>query len=111
MAGKKENPSGQVAYTNARLLDPASGLDAMGGLITNAETIAEVGADLFKKGASKSARSVDCQGKCLAPGLVDMRVEIGDLAATAAAAVSGGVTSMVCGRASWGWSRSISTAP
>ena len=96
MAAKKENPSAQVAYTNARLLDPASGLDAMGGLITDGETIAEVGEDLFKKGAPKGARTVDCQGKCLGPGLVDMRVEIGDLAATAAAAVSGGVTSMVC---------------
>ncbi len=96
MAGKKEDPSGQVSYTNARLLDPASGLDAMGGLITDGETISEVGEGLFKKGMSKGARSVDCQGKCLAPGLVDMRIEIGDLAATAAAAVSGGVTSMVC---------------
>ncbi len=96
MSSRKDPSSGRVAYTNARLLDPASGLDAMGGLLTDGETIAEVGEGLFKKGAPKGTRTVDCQGKCLGPGLVDMRIEIGDLAATAAAAVSGGVTSMVC---------------
>ena len=96
MAPRKDASSGRVAYINARLLDPASGLDAMGGLLTDGETIAEVGEGLFKKGTPKGARTVDCQGKCLAPGLVDMRVELGDLAATVAAAVSGGVTSMVC---------------
>ena len=96
MAPRKDASSGRVAYINARLLDPASGLDAMGGLLTDGETIAEAGEGLFRKGAPKGARTVDCQGKCLAPGLVDMRVELGDLAATVAAAVSGGVTSMVC---------------
>ena len=90
MAGNK------VAYTNARLLDPASGLDGPGGILTNGETITDFGPKLFDKKPPKGTDVVDCDGKCLAPGLVDMRIEIGNLAATAAAAVSGGVTSAVC---------------
>ncbi|MDA1089908.1 MAG: dihydroorotase [Proteobacteria bacterium] len=97
MAVKNEYPSGKVAYINARLLDPATGLDTPGGVLTEGEIIADVGAGLFKKkDAPKDAMVIDCGGKCLSPGLVDMRIEVGDLASTALAAVSGGVTSAVC---------------
>lgn len=99
MAEKFKNkiPSANVAYINARLLDPATGLDTPGGVLTNGEAIADFGPGLArKKDAPKDAEVVDCQGKCLCPGLVDMRIEIGDFASTAAAAVSGGVTSAVC---------------
>jgi len=100
MAPRKDAPVGAVVYTNARLLDPETGFDGEGGVLTNGETIADFGPHLFKKGvpkgAPKGAKEVDCQGKCLGPGLVDMRIELGDLAATVSAAVSGGVTSAVC---------------
>ncbi|HMA49881.1 MAG TPA: dihydroorotase, partial [Magnetospirillaceae bacterium] len=50
------------------------------------------------------AQVVDCKGACLAPGLVDMRVQLREpgeehketLASAGAAAVAGGVTTMVC---------------
>ena len=90
MAGTK------TAYINARLLDPTSGLDSPGGVLTDGETITDFGPKLFDKKPPKEAEVVDCGGKCLAPGLVDMRIEIGNLAATVGAAVSGGVTSAVC---------------
>ncbi|MBT7943114.1 MAG: dihydroorotase, partial [Alphaproteobacteria bacterium] len=87
----------KVAYINARLLDAATGLDAPGGVLCDGESITDFGAKLAdKKGAPKGATIIDCAGKCLSPGLVDMRIEIGSLAATVAAAVSGGVTSAVC---------------
>ena len=92
----KTAPTGKVAYTNARLLDPASDLDAPGGVLTEGETITDFGPKLFDKKPPRGADVVDCGGKCLAPGLVDMRMEIGNLAATVGAAVSGGVTSAVC---------------
>ena len=92
----KTTPTGKVAYTNARLLDPASGLDAPGGVLTEDEVITDFGPKLFDKKPPKGAQVVDCLGKCLAPGLVDMRIEIGSLADTVSAAVSGGVTSAVC---------------
>ncbi|MBC8339921.1 MAG: dihydroorotase [Alphaproteobacteria bacterium] len=87
----------KIAYINARLLDAASGLDAPGGVLTDGEEITDFGPDLAKKkGAPKGAKVIDCEGQCLAPGLVDMRIEIGALADTVHAAVSGGVTSAVC---------------
>ena len=96
MAPRNDVSPGRVAYVNARLLDPAAGLDTAGGILTDGEAITDVGPGVTKKKAPKGARIVDCHGKCLSPGLVDIRVEFGDLAATVEAAVSGGVTSMVC---------------
>lgn len=96
MSPRADKPEGRVAFVNARLLDPGTGLDAPGGLLTEGETIADVGPGLFADGAPEEAETIDCGGMCLGPGLVDMRIELGDLGATAAAAVSGGVTSMVC---------------
>jgi dihydroorotase len=99
-----QRSSGLVAYVNARLLDPASGLDTMGALLTNGEGIADVGPGLFNGGVPSGIEVVDCQGLCLAPGLVDMRVQLREpgeehketLRSAGEAAVAGGVTSMVC---------------
>lgn len=93
-----------VAYVNARLLDPASGLDAMGAVLTDGEHIADFGPALFKDGVPEGLKTVDCQGKCLCPGLVDIRVHVrepgeehkGTLASAGRSATAGGVTSFVC---------------
>lgn len=100
----KPATSGLVAYVNARLLDPATGLDAKGALLTNGEIIADVGPGLFRGGVPTGIEVVDCQGLCFAPGLVDMRVQVREpgeehketLKSAGEAAVAGGVTSMVC---------------
>jgi dihydroorotase len=100
----KPATSGLVAYVNARLLDPATGLDAKGALLIQGETIADVGPGLFQGGVPSGIEVVDCQGLCLAPGLVDMRVQVREpgeehketLKSAGEAAVAGGVTSMVC---------------
>ena len=96
--------SGLVAYTNARLLDPATGLDAKGALLTKGEVIADFGPGLFQGGVPDGIEVIDCGGLCLAPGLVDMRVQLREpgeehketLKSAGEAAVAGGVTSMVC---------------
>jgi dihydroorotase len=95
---------GRVAYVNARLLDPASGLDAPGGLITEGETIAVLGPEIGRDGLPEDCERVDCRGHCLAPGLVDVRVQLrepgeehkGTLASAGRAATAGGITSMIC---------------
>lgn len=100
----KASSTGLVAYVNARLLDPASGLDARGALLTNGEIIADVGPGLFQGGVPSGIEVVDCAGRCLAPGLIDMRVQLREpgeehketLKTAGEAAVAGGVTSMVC---------------
>ena len=67
MAPRNDVSQGQVAYVNARLLDPAAGLDTAGGILTDGEAITDVGPGVTKKKAPKGARIVDCHGKCLSP--------------------------------------------
>ncbi len=94
---------GRVAYVNARLLDPATGLDASGGLLTEGEHIVHLAPGLFQDGAPVGAQVVDCGGACLAPGLVDMRAQLREpgqehkesFKSAGRAAAAGGVTSMV----------------
>jgi dihydroorotase len=88
-----------VHIVNARLLDPASGLDAPGALLVRDGIIADHGANL---GTPEGATVVDAGGACLAPGLVDMRAALGEpgaehretIASAAQAAVAGGITTL-----------------
>ena len=85
--------------TNARLLDPASGLDAPGGLLIRDGLIADCGAGLT---APEGATVVDAAGACLAPGLIDLRANLGEpgaehretIASAAQAAAAGGITTI-----------------
>jgi dihydroorotase len=94
----------RIAYVNARLLDPASRLDGKGALLVEQGRIADFGPRLFADGVPEGIETVDCRGQCLAPGCIDMRVQIGEpgeehkdtIASVTAAAAAGGVTAMVC---------------
>ena len=91
----------RLLIRGARLLDPASGLDALGDLLVEGERIAAVGGDL--SAAACDAETVMAEGLCLAPGLVDMRVQLREPGAEhmesiesgGRAAAAGGVTTMV----------------
>jgi len=95
--------SERFAFVNARLLDPASGLDARGALVIEKGRIADFGAHLFGDGVPGDLPAFDCGGQCLMPGLVDMRVQLGEpgeehketIRSGGLAAARGGVTSMV----------------
>ncbi|HXE29113.1 MAG TPA: dihydroorotase [Stellaceae bacterium] len=86
-------------FTNARLLDPASNRDGKGEVLVDDGKIVAVGANLKRDGAE----IVDCGSHCLAPGIVDMRVQLrepGDehqetMATGGKAAAAGGITTMV----------------
>jgi dihydroorotase len=96
-------PSDRTAFINARLLDPDTGLDQMGGLLVEGAVIADLGPRLFNDGWPEQATLVDCQGHCLCPGLIDMHAWTGEpgaehretLATAARAAAAGGVTTLV----------------
>ncbi|UFN51036.1 dihydroorotase [Roseomonas sp. OT10] len=87
--------------TNARLLDPATGLDATGALLLRDGVIEDV-AQGAAPGAPEGATTVDCGGDCLAPGLVDLRAALGEpgheyretIASAALAAAAGGITTL-----------------
>ena len=96
------NSTSRVAYLNARLLDPESGLDEAGALLTEGTRIADFGPRLFNEGPPEGVTKVDCGGACLAPGLVDLRVQLREpgeehketIETASRAAAAGGVTSM-----------------
>lgn len=96
-------PKHRTAYVNARLLDPATGLDVPGALLAEDGRITDFGPQLFAEGVPQGVQTVDCQGACLAPGLVDMRVHIREpgeeqketMGSAGRAAAAGGVTSVV----------------
>jgi dihydroorotase len=91
------------AIINVRLLDPATGLDAPGGVVIDDERIADFGPHLHAA-TLEDAPVIDGRGACFAPGLVDMRVQLGEpgaehketYASGTAAAAAGGVTSFAC---------------
>lgn len=93
----------RTAFLNARLLDPASGLDETGALLVENNVIRDFGPQLFHDGAPADAAIIDCAGRALAPGLIDMRVFTGEpgseyretLESASRAAAAGGVTTMV----------------
>ncbi len=84
---------------NARLLDPAGGLDAPGALLVRDGLIADHGPGLT---APEGAETIDAAGACLAPGLVDLRAALGEpgaehretIASAAQAAAAGGITTI-----------------
>ncbi|MFP6777733.1 MAG: dihydroorotase, partial [Alphaproteobacteria bacterium] len=92
----------RIAYINARLLDPESGLDAPGALLTEGAHIADLGPGLFADGVPQGIETVDCGGHCLSPGLVDMHVHLREpghehketIATGSLSALAGGVTSL-----------------
>lgn len=83
-------------FTNARLIDPETLEDRLGWLRVEGGLIAETG-----EGARHGGR--DCGGLCLAPGIIDVGVKVGEpgerhkesFRTAAAAALAGGVTTIV----------------
>jgi dihydroorotase len=92
-----------IAFINARLVDPETGYDGPGALLVEHGLIARVTHDAGFADLPAGARTVDCNGALLCPGLVDLRVKTGEpgnepketLKSAARAAAAGGVTSIV----------------
>ncbi|WBU53869.1 dihydroorotase [Paracoccus sp. SCSIO 75233] len=85
-------------FEGARLIDPETGSDAPGSL-----TVADGVITARDAAAPEGAKVIDCKGKCLAPGIVDWGVKIGEpgerhkesYASAGRAAAAGGVTTMI----------------
>ena len=90
--------------TNARIIDPKNNIDEIGGLIIDASgKIKAVGKNVINGNLPSSAEKIDLKKQILIPGLVDMRVFVGEpgyeykenFRTLSDAALSGGVTSAV----------------
>jgi dihydroorotase len=88
-----------VMITGARIIDPASGHDAVGALLIRDGRIADYGGGLGRPDDAISIEANDC---ILCPGLVDGRASLGEpgfeyretIASAALAASAGGITTV-----------------
>lgn len=96
--------SGPPLYLrHARLVDPETGRDELGDCLIEDGLIAALGRDCAVNRLPPGTEILDCKGQVLAPGLVDMRVFIGEpgfehretLKSAGRAAAAGGVTTIV----------------
>jgi len=85
-------------FDNARLIDPGAGTDAQGSL-----TVIDGKIAALNQPAPAGATRLDARGKCLAPGIVDWGVHVGEPGArhkesyrsAGLAAAAGGVTTFI----------------
>ncbi|PZQ49688.1 MAG: dihydroorotase [Rhodovulum sulfidophilum] len=90
-----------LTLTNARLIDPEAEEPREGGIVLDGGRIVR----LLAPGEAPPAEGAveDCRGRCLAPGIIDIGVKIGEpgerhkesFRTAGAAAAAGGVTTMV----------------
>ncbi len=93
-----------LLFTNARLIDPEADRDGPGWLRVENGRIAETGPGPGPgTGAPAAGKAIDCAGRCLAPGIVDIGVKVSEpgerhkesFRSAGMAAAAGGVTTMV----------------
>lgn len=92
-------------FTNARLIDPEAGTETVGALLVDGDQITSVMTDPAEIEAARNrpSRVIDCNGKCLAPGIVDIGVKVCEpgerhkesYRSAGLAAAAGGVTTIV----------------
>jgi dihydroorotase len=93
-----------ILLANARIVDPSRDLDIFGDLLIAEGTIREAKKGIGAAGVPEGTEVIDCRGKLVAPGLIDMRAFIGEpgeasretLASASQAAAAGGVTTVIC---------------
>ncbi len=86
----------KLLFRNARLIDPEKGTDQIG-------TLAVSGGVIAGPQGMDGAEVIDCDGKCLAPGIVDIGVKVSEpgerhkesFRSAGQAAAAGGVTTIV----------------
>jgi len=91
-------------FLNANIIDPHNSLNEVGGLIIDENGLVEgIGKKVNKNNIPSREKTIDLQGKYIFPGIVDMRVFVGEpgyeykenFRTLSNAALSGGVTSVV----------------
>lgn len=92
-----------ILFTQARVVDPSRRMDGHGAVLVSGGKIVAAGSDVLNQGAPEGTEIVDCRGAAIIPGLVDMRVFVGEpggehretLETASRAAAAGGITTIV----------------
>jgi len=93
-----------ILLANARVVDPSRDLDIEGDVLIADGVVREAKRGIHASGVPEGTEVVDCRGRVVAPGLIDMRAFVGEpgaehretLASASQAAAAGGVTTVVC---------------
>jgi len=93
-----------ILLANARIVDPSRDFDMVGDLLIADGVIREAKKGIGAAGVPEGTDVIDCRGKLIAPGLIDMRAFVGEpgagyretFASASQAAAAGGVTTIVC---------------
>ena len=92
-----------ILLANARIVDPSRDLDFPGDLLMADGVIREAKRGIGAAGVPEGTEIVECRGRIVAPGLIDMRAFVGEpgaehretLASASQAAAAGGVTTII----------------
>jgi dihydroorotase len=93
-----------ILLANARLIDPSRDLDTPGDVLIADGMIREARRGIGAAGVPEGTEIVNCAGKIVAPGLIDMRAFVGEpgashretFASASYAAAAGGITTIIC---------------
>lgn len=92
----------KILLENARIINPEAGTDTLGSVLIEQGKLAGIYTSNPNLDFTPD-ETIDCQGKCLAPGIIDIGVKIGEpgerhkesFKSAGTAAACGGVTTMV----------------
>jgi len=93
-----------ILLANARVIDPSRDFDGPGDVLIADGVIRDNKRGIGAAGVPEGTDIVNCAGKIVAPGLVDMRAFVGEpgashretFASASQAAATGGITTIVC---------------
>jgi dihydroorotase len=93
-----------ILLANARVVDPSGDFDGVGDVLIADGIIRETRRGIGAAGVPEGTDIVNCSGKIVAPGLVDMRAFAGEpgfshretFASASQAAATGGITTVIC---------------
>jgi dihydroorotase len=93
-----------ILLANARLIDPSRDLDTPGDVLIADGLIRDARRGIGAAGVPEGTDVIDCAGKIVAPGLIDMRAFVGEpgashretFASASQAAAAGGITTIIC---------------
>jgi dihydroorotase len=93
-----------ILLANARVIDPSRDLDEPGDVLIAGGVIREVRRGIGVAGVPEGTEVIDCTGRIVAPGLIDIRAFVGEpgashretFASASQAAAAGGITTIIC---------------
>jgi dihydroorotase len=93
-----------ILLANARVVDPSRDFDGPGDVLIADGVVRETRRGIGAAGVPEGTDIINCNGKIVAPGLIDMRAFVGEpgfghretFASASQAAATGGITTIIC---------------